>query len=101
LKNYPKFEEAHLGIAAVLIAQQKLDLAVSHLQQAIALDATNEVAWYRLSRAENMLGNRAEREKALAEFKRLRSVEATEKRDRLVVSPDEITRQKLDPNVQP
>ena len=101
LKYYPDFGEAHLGLAAVLMAQQQPDQAVPHLKQAIALDATSEVAWYRLSRAENMLGNRVEQEKALAEFKRLRYLEASRKQTMQAPSPDEITKQQLDQNAQP
>ncbi len=38
LKYYPDFEEAQLGLATTLMAQQKPDLALPHLQRAVALN---------------------------------------------------------------
>ena len=52
LKNYPNFEEAHLGLASVLLSLQKPELALPHLHQAIELNAENEVAWYRLGQVQ-------------------------------------------------
>ncbi len=71
LANYPEFIEAHQGLAAVLIQQQKPDQALPHLQKAIALDNDNEVSWWRLAQAERALGDAAEQKKALAQFQRL------------------------------
>src|SRR5207253_2940577 len=67
LKYYPDFEDAHLGLAAVLISQQKTQDALPHLKKAIALNADNEVSWYRLSQVQMALGNTAEQQKAFAE----------------------------------
>src|SRR5207247_3383405 len=61
LKYYPDFEDAHLGLAAAFIAQQKMQDALPHLKKAIALNADNEVSWYRLSQVQMALGNTAER----------------------------------------
>ena len=99
LKNYPDFEEAHLGIAAVLLALGKPNLALSHLHKAVSLNRENEVSWYRLSKVERMLGNTAEHEKAMAEFQRLHSkkTRAAETGKKLF-SPDEVSKQDLDPN---
>jgi tetratricopeptide (TPR) repeat protein len=47
LKYYPNFEEAHLGLADLLRFEKKPDLALPHLQKAIALNPKNEVSWYR------------------------------------------------------
>jgi predicted Zn-dependent protease len=55
------------------MAQQKPDLALPHLQRAVALNADDEVAWYRLAQVDRSLGNKDEQMKALAEFQRLRS----------------------------
>jgi tetratricopeptide (TPR) repeat protein len=98
LKQYPGFEEAHLGLSAVLMAQQKPLEAVPHLKEAIHLNPTNEVAWYRLSRTEGMLGNQAEQNQALAEFKRLRNAQASEKQrvQKIMNSSEEVTPQRLD-----
>lgn len=71
LENYPNFEEAHLGLASVLLSLQKPELALPHLQKAIELNAQNEVAWYRLGQVRKALGNTAEQQKALAEYRRL------------------------------
>src|ERR1700722_19674680 len=57
LKNYPNFEEAHLGLASGVLSLQKPELALPHLHQAIELNAQNEVAWYRLGQAQKSLGN--------------------------------------------
>jgi tetratricopeptide (TPR) repeat protein len=73
LQYYPDFEEAHVGLATTLIAQQKPDLALPHLQKAVALNADDEVAWYRLGLVDRTLGRTEELNKALTQFERLRS----------------------------
>jgi tetratricopeptide (TPR) repeat protein len=92
LKYYPDFEEAQLGLATTLMAQQKPDLALPHLQRAVALDPQDEVAWYRLSQADRALGNTEEQKKALAEFQRLRSQIASQQG---TSTPGEVTKQVL------
>ncbi len=92
LKYYPDFEEAQLGLATTLMAQQKPDLALPHLQRAVALDPQDEVAWYRLSQADRALGNTEEQKKALAEFQRLRTQIASQQG---TSTPGEVTRQVL------
>jgi tetratricopeptide (TPR) repeat protein len=105
LKYYPNFEEAHLGLAVVLMSEQKPERALPHLQKAIALNAENEVSWFRLVQVERALGDVREEQKALAEFQRLerlRSHEASQREAvREIFSPDEVTKQKLDPNAPP
>jgi len=102
LKYYPNFEEAHLGLASVLMFAHKPELALPHLQKAIALNAKNEVSWYRLVQVEGALGNVREQQKALAEFQRLRSHKASQQAAaRELFSPDEVTKQELDPNAPP
>jgi len=98
LKNYPDFEEAHLGLAAVLLSLQKPDLALSHLREAISLNRENEVSWYRLSKVERILGNTVEQQKAMAEFQRLHSKKTNEQESgKKLFSPDEVTKQNIDP----
>jgi tetratricopeptide (TPR) repeat protein len=92
LKQYPDFQEAQVGLAAVLMAKQKPALALPHLQRAVALNAEDEVAWYRLSQAERALGNAEEQRKALAEFQRLHNQLAQEKGTNV---PGEVTKQVL------
>jgi tetratricopeptide (TPR) repeat protein len=102
LKYYPNFEEAHLGLASVLLIEHKPELALPHLQQAIALNPENQVSWYRLVQAERALGNVQEQQKALREFQRLQSQEASRKQAaRELFSPQEVTKQKLDPDASP
>jgi len=102
LKYYPNFEEAHLGLASVLMFAHKPELALPHLQKAIALNAKNEVSWYRLVQVQRALGNVREQQKALAEFQRLRSHEASQQAAaRELFSPGEVTKQELDPNAPP
>jgi len=102
LQHHPDFEEAQLGLAAVLMALQKPDLALPHLQKAITLDAGNEVAWYRLSQVQGALGQEAEQKKTFAEFQRLRNQKSVQQEaGKQIFSPDEVTRQQLDPNTPP
>ncbi len=98
LKYYPDFAEAHLGLAAVLIAVQKASEALPHLQKAIAANAEDEVAWYRLAQVQKLLGNETEQQKALAEFRRLHHQFNQQKLIEKVFSPSEVTKQELDPN---
>ncbi len=92
LQYYPDFEEAHVGLATTLMALQKPDLALPHLQQAVVLDADDEVAWYRLAQADRALGNKDEQTKALAQFQRLRSQIALQQG---TSTPGEVTKQVL------
>ena len=97
VQYHPDFEEAQLGLASVLMSQQKPDLALPHLQKAVALNAGNEVAWYRLSQVQGMLGHEAEQKKAFAEFQRLRNQKSSQQEaGKQIFSPDEVTPQQLD-----
>jgi len=97
LKYYPDFEEAHIGLAAVLLSRQKPQEALSQLQKAIALNPNNEVSWYRLAQAYRMLNNAAEREKAFSEFQRLKSGKsAAQEAAKQMFSPTEVTQQQVD-----
>jgi tetratricopeptide (TPR) repeat protein len=95
LNYYPAFEEAHLGLASTLISLRKPELALPHVQQAIALNAGNEVSWYRLSQAYRLLGNAPEQKRAFAEFQRLRSQKSSQEAEQRVFSPNDVTRQEL------
>jgi tetratricopeptide (TPR) repeat protein len=92
LKYYPDFEEAQVGLATTLMAQQKPDQALPHLQKAVTLDAEDEVAWYRLSQVNRALGNKDEQQKALAQFQRVRSQMASQQG---TTPPGEVTKQAL------
>jgi tetratricopeptide (TPR) repeat protein len=97
LKNYPNFEEAHLGLASVLLSLREPELALPHLRKAIDLNAQNEVAWYRLGQAQKALGDTAEQEKALAEYRRLHDEANRQRGIEPVFSPREVTKQEVDP----
>jgi len=97
VQYHPDFEQAQLGLAAVLMSLQKPDLALLHLQKAITLNAGNEVSWYRLSQVQGMLGHAEEQKKTFAEFQRLRSQKSSQQEaGKQILSPDEVTPQQLD-----
>jgi tetratricopeptide (TPR) repeat protein len=98
LQQYPQFEEANVGLAAVLLAQQNPQLARAHLQKAVSLNPDDAVAWYRLSLVERSLGNRTEQQNAIAEFQRVRHMAA---RTEGVTATHDVTRQTLDPGAPP
>lgn len=100
LKAYPDFEQAQVGLAAVLIAKNQPAQALPHLQKAIAINPDDEVAWYRLSQVQRKLGNISEEQKALAEFRRLHAKTNEQKLVNPVSPPTEVTPQPLDANVQ-
>src|ERR1700722_14656119 len=100
LKNYPNLEEAHLGLASVLLSLQKPELALPHLHQAIELNAQNEVAWYRLGQVQKALGNTADQQRALAEYRRLHDKANQQIGIEPVFSPREVTKQTVNPNAQ-
>ena len=101
LKYYPNFEEAHLGLASVLIFEHKPELALPHLRKAIALNPDNQVSWYRMLQVERALGDVPEQQKALKEFQRLQRQEASQKAARGLFAPQEVTQQKIDRDATP
>jgi tetratricopeptide (TPR) repeat protein len=99
LKHDPGFEEAHVGLARVLIRDGKPELALPHLRKAIASSPDDEVAHYQLSVAYGRLGNAAEQAKAVAEFRRLQA--RKHEREALALAPREVTQQEMDPGAPP
>ncbi|SRR5579883_1002966 len=100
LQDYPDFEEAHLGLAAVYMAQQKPEQALPHLRTAINLNANDEVSWYRLAEVERSLGNKTEQQNALMQFRKLHQATLDQKTGRLMTSTNEVTKQELGPEVK-
>jgi tetratricopeptide (TPR) repeat protein len=98
LKSHPDFEEAHLGLASVLLSLSQPGLALPHVQKAIALNHHDAVSWYRLARTQKALGNTAEAEKADAEFQRLRGKSSEHITPQTIFTPDQVTKQEVDPN---
>ena len=68
LATYPDFEEAQLGLGAVLIATAQAGASIPHLRKAIELRPEDEVSYYRLSLAYKALGETAEQRKALEQY---------------------------------
>jgi tetratricopeptide (TPR) repeat protein len=97
VQSYPSFEEAHVGLAATLLAQQHPELALNQLQKAVELKPDDPVAWYRLSQVQRRLGNTEEQKRALAAFTRLHASGASGSTN----SDAEITPQQLDPTEKP
>lgn len=100
VENYPRFDDAWIGLGTVYLAQEKPQQAAAALQKATSIDPSNEVSWYRLAQAERALGNTAEQSHALAEFKKVHQ----ERAKSTVIGGDtrsEITRQTLDNTAQP
>jgi tetratricopeptide (TPR) repeat protein len=96
LKHYPEFEEARVGLGRTLVALSKPELAVPHLQRAIALNPSGEVAYYQLAQAYRALGDAPAQEKALAAFERLQSA-SSQRSDPANLSRREVTAQTLEP----
>jgi tetratricopeptide (TPR) repeat protein len=69
--RYPDFEEALVGLGGVYIEIQKPADAVPPLTRATKLRPDDEVAWYRLARAQRATGNREGQEEAMSAFKKL------------------------------
>jgi tetratricopeptide (TPR) repeat protein len=100
LKHYPEFEEARVGLGRTLVALSKPELAVPHLQRAIALNPSGEVAYYQLAQAYRALGDAPAQEKALAAFERLQSA-SSQRSDPANLSRREVTAQTLETKAPP
>ncbi|MDE3200229.1 MAG: tetratricopeptide repeat protein [Acidobacteriota bacterium] len=93
LANFPDFEEALVGLAGVLLDQQKAAEALPILEHATHLRPDDEVAWYRLAQAYRAIGNRQEQATALAQFRKLHSSTPVAMRK---PNQEEITPQKIE-----
>ncbi|MCU1313239.1 MAG: tetratricopeptide repeat protein [Acidobacteriaceae bacterium] len=92
VESYPMFEEAHVGLAAVLSTQGDVSGALPHLERAVTLNPEDQVAWYRLAQVDRKLGRAEEQRKALAEFARLRA----QRHGVVPATNAEVTPQRLD-----
>lgn len=70
----PDFEEARIGLARVLVELGQPREALPHLQAAAGRNAENEVSRYQLAMVYKALGNAAEQQKAMEQFRRLRAL---------------------------
>jgi tetratricopeptide (TPR) repeat protein len=96
LKYYPDFPEARLAMASVLLDENQPQQALTHAQRAVSVDPENQVAWFRLAKVQRTLGNVAEQQKALAEYRRLHDIANEQKEVAPVFSPREVTKQEID-----
>jgi predicted Zn-dependent protease len=98
----PDFEQARVGLAGVLLESKEPQLALAQLNRAVEIDPDDEVAWYRLTRALRQTGDTGGRQKAMAEFQRLRSIKSRRAAKTGVLSEErEVTPQQEDPTAQP
>lgn len=102
LQYDPEFQEAHVGLARVLLALNKPEAALVHLKRAIILSPEDSVEYFFIAQVYGALGNSSEQQKALAEFRRMRD-QALQRQQigTRVFSGREVTKQELDPNVAP
>ncbi len=94
LEHFPDFEEALVGLAGLDLLSQAPQQAIPLLVHATRLRPDDEVAWYRLARADRATGDSAGAAKALAAFRKIHSV--TPSTLRPSSAEDELTPQKLD-----
>jgi predicted Zn-dependent protease len=101
IQYYPDFEEAEVGLGGILLDEQKPSLAVQHLQRAAALRPDDEVAWYRLARAERAVGDVQAQKQALMAFQKLHGhASAMRNKAASLPSQDSVTPQKLGEEIQ-
>jgi len=79
LTQHPEFEQAQVGLAGVLLETKLAEQAIPHLKQAIALDAGDEVAWYRLARAARLTGDTAGQQQAMVEYQKLHEIKSSQR----------------------
>ena len=96
LTHYPGFVHASIGLARTLIALDRAEAALPHLQTALRAAPDNDVAYYQLAQAHRILGNTAEQEQALTAFERLRA-RAAQRQTALAFPKSDVTPQVLDP----
>lgn len=97
LARFPDFEQALVGLGGVYLQSHAGAEAVAPLQRATSLDASDEVAWYRLAQAERAAGDRDEAQKALLTFRRLHEASSAVRKP---ATTDDVTPQQLGPGAQ-
>jgi tetratricopeptide (TPR) repeat protein len=97
VERYPDFEEALVGLGGVYLDSQKPEQALVVLERAIKLNPKDDVAWYRIARADRAMGNKEGQQKALATFQELSKAKPLHK----PVADEEVTPQHIDPGAQP
>jgi tetratricopeptide (TPR) repeat protein len=97
LGRYPDFEEALVGLGGVYLDSQKPEQALAVLERATKLNPKDDVAWYRIARADRAMGNKEGQKEALATFQELSKAKPLHK----PVADEEVTPQHVDPGAQP
>lgn len=98
ISRFPDFEQALVGLGGVYLQTEAGAQAVALLKRATRLDASDEVAWYRLAQAQRAAGNPDEAQKAMQTFRNLHASSSAANKPPV---SDEVTPQHLDPGVQP
>lgn len=101
LSQYSDFQEAQVGLGATLISMDRASEALAHLQKAVELNPTDEVAWYRLSQAQKKLGNKEEQRRALVEYQRLHEKANLQPRNQELFAGSEVSKQRIEPATEP
>jgi tetratricopeptide (TPR) repeat protein len=101
LQHYPDFDQANLGLAAVLLQEEKPEAARGLIQRAITTDPEDEVAWYRLAQADRALGDEAGQRKAFAEFQRLHQKSTELDAAKGMYTQTDVRKQKVDGPTKP
>jgi tetratricopeptide (TPR) repeat protein len=96
IQYYPGFDDAQIGLATVYLAEGKAPEAVPALRKALAIDPTNEVAWYRLSQAERSVGDSTEQNKAMVQFRRLHQAQLSQSNSGKSAEQSEVTKQTIE-----
>ena len=96
LKRFPNFEQALVGLGGAYLQNQQPEQAIAPLERATKLDASDEVAWYRLAQSQRARGNREAAQKALEQFRKLHSASAASRS----ALRNEVTPQQLDSEIQ-
>ncbi len=98
IARFPDFEQALVGLGGVYLQSEAGAQAVAPLERATKLDATDEVAWYRLAQAERAAGRAEDARKAMETFRTLHASSSSASKAPLL---NEVTPQQLDPGAQP
>jgi tetratricopeptide (TPR) repeat protein len=101
VEHYPDFQEAQVGLGSTLNSMDKTSEALGHLEKAVRLNPGDEIGWYRLSQVQRKLGNTQEQQRALAEFRRLHEKANQVPPTQELLSPTEVSKQRIDPSSDP
>jgi len=99
VSRFPDFEEALVALGECYLQESKPEAAVSPLERATKVQPDDEVAWYRLARAQRAIGKNDAATKSMAEFRKVHAEVLTGLR--LPNPVHEVTPQKVDAEAIP